>query len=197
MHSAGCGCKEEHELGASSSCLRGQINLEAVRVFNSDSRPEDGKLVFKPYNQRLSEGTLRNDPTSDIELLFTIPFFNPSEIAHLLVVNEGEEVLDVKLYVNRPHFDFSDIGVVNPTLELQIPPDIHGSFLHKLSLTKFRDVTDLAIYFAGTKSVILRYIGLRGKARVQQANVVHAKYEVVPTTSFQESLEEVKHLRYV
>ncbi|GFE53078.1 PITH domain-containing protein C [Babesia ovis] len=196
MHPAGCGCKEEHELGTTSTCLRGHINLEAVRVFNSDCRPEEGNLVFKPYEKRLSGALLTSDPSSDNELLFTIPFHNPCDIAHLLLVNEGDEVVSLKLYANRPHFDFSDIEVVTPTQELQIPPDLHGSFLHKLSILKFRDLSDLAIHISGDSVLKIRYIGIRGKSRRRQADVVDAKYEVVPTASFQESLAEVKHLKY-
>ncbi|KAK1933280.1 hypothetical protein X943_002989 [Babesia divergens] len=197
MHSAGCGCKEEHELATTSVCLRSQIDLQGVRVFNSDTLPTSGSLLFKPYSSRLSEGTLRSDPASDNELLFTVPFLNPSEIAHLLVVNESEGVLNVKLFVNRPDFDFSDVEAVKPTQELSIPPDFHGSLLHKLSLGKFKDVSDLALYFSGPNGVQLRYIGLRGKSRPRQANVVDTSYELVPSASFQESLMELKNLKYV
>ncbi|EDO08020.1 PITH domain family protein [Babesia bovis T2Bo] len=197
MHSAGCGCKAEHELGTSSICLRGQINLEAVRVLNSDSRPEEGRLVFKPYDNRLSEVVLRSDSLSDNELLFIVPFSNPCDIAHFLIVNEGDEVISVKLFANRPQFDFSDIEVVTPSQELQVAPDYHGSFLHKLSLLKFKDVLSLAIYISGNSRVAIRYIGLRGRFHKLQSNVVDAKYEVIPTSSFQESISEVKHLKFV
>ncbi|CDR97135.1 PITH domain-containing protein C [Babesia bigemina] len=197
MHFSGCGCKAEHELGTSAACLRSQIDLDGVRVFNSDASPESGNLVFKPYNSRLSEETLRSDPASDNELLFTLRFYNPSDVAQLLVVNDTTQVLHVRLYANRQHFDFSDVEDVTPTQELDLPPDAHGSFLHKLSFTKFKDVSDLALHFSGEEPIELRYIGLRGKSRVQQANVVDAKYELVPTASFQESLAEVKNFKYV
>ncbi|KAK1444768.1 hypothetical protein BgAZ_106740 [Babesia gibsoni] len=197
MHSAGCGCKEEHELATSSVCLRSQIDVEGVRVFNSNSRPEAGRVVFKPYASRLSDGTLTSDPDSDNELLLTVPFINPCDIANLLVINEGGEVLRLKLFVNRPNFDFTDVDEVPPTQQLDIPPDIHGSFLHKLSLAKFRDVSDLALHFSGKKQVELRYIGLRGKSRTRQANFVDTKYELMPKASLKDSLEELKGMRYV
>lgn len=197
MHSAGCGCKEEHELATTSVCLRNQISLEGVRVFNSDSLPQSGKEIFKPYGSRLSEVTLRSDPDSDNELLFTVPFTNPSDISQLLVINETEQVLRLKLFVNRPNFDFSDVEDVKPTHELDIPPDFHGSLLHNLPALKFRDTSDLALYFAGDQPVELRYISLRGKSRKRQADVVDVNYELLPTASFQESLADLKNLKYV
>ncbi|GIX60877.1 thioredoxin family Trp26 protein [Babesia caballi] len=197
MHSAGCGCKAEYELGTSSNCLRGQIHLHGVRVFNSTSRPGFGSLIFKPYHSRLSEVTLCNDPSSDKELLFTVPFANPSDISHLLVVNEGPDVLRLKLYVNRRNFDFGDVEAVTPTQELEIPPDHHGSFLHQLAPTKFKDVVDLAMYFEGTTGVEIRYIGLRGSTRARQEGVVDTQYEVVPSSSLYDSLADWKNFKYV
>ncbi|AFZ79940.1 hypothetical protein BEWA_027890 [Theileria equi strain WA] len=197
MHSAGCGCKAEHELASSYVCLREYLNIPGIRVFNSNVNPNDGGIIFKRYSERLSSPEISSDE-DESELLFTVPFTQPCDIGNLLIINESEGPLEVKLYVNRPEIDFSDIETVTPTQKLSVPPDIHGSYIHLLSVAKFKNVENLAIYLESKdKEVKVRYIGLRGRVLDTIKGVVDANYEVIPVGKFSQVISDLKNLRTI
>ncbi|KAK2197911.1 bifunctional Galactose-binding-like domain superfamily/PITH domain/PITH domain-containing protein 1-like/PITH domain superfamily [Babesia duncani] len=198
MHSPGCGCKAEHELATSYKCILSEINRPGIRVFNSNVDSESGHLIFKRYSERLSDAVIASDEAEEPELLFTVPFLTPCDIGHLLVGNESDSVLEVKLYVNKPEFDFSDVEALVPTCTLQIPPDYHGSILHSLSILKFKDVSNLAMYFTTVDKshrVLIRYIGLRGRALERHTAPINTTYELIPTGNFENALAESQHYR--
>uniref|UniRef100_A0A3B0MKN9 PITH domain containing protein, putative n=1 Tax=Theileria annulata TaxID=5874 RepID=A0A3B0MKN9_THEAN len=197
MHSANCDCKAEHELATTFVCLREYLDLPSIRVFNSTTDPNLGRIVFKPYDERLSPPEILSDPV-ETELLFTVPFSQPCDVHNFLAVNESEATLELKIFANRPDFDFSDVEATVPTLTLNLPPDFHGSFIHNLNSVKFKGVQDLALHFLSNKGPVkLRYIGLRGRPLQPVKGVVDVTYEVTPTADFNESLSEIKNFKII
>ncbi|BAM40489.1 uncharacterized protein TOT_020000745 [Theileria orientalis strain Shintoku] len=197
MHSSGCGCKAEHELASSFICLREYLNISSIRVLNSTSDPNSGGLIFKKYGERLSDFHVISDDV-ETELLFTVPFSQPCDVHNLLVVNESDSVLKVKIYANRPEFDFSDIDTTTPSLKLDLPPDWHGSFVHSLGSRQFRGVDNLAIHFLSNEGEVkLRYIGLRGRPLNVSTGVVDVTYEVTPAPNPSENLAELRGFRVI
>lgn len=197
MHSAGCGCKAEHELASSYVCLREFLNIPGIRVFNSNVNPNDGGIIFKKYSERLTPAKISSEE-GESELLFTVPFTQPCDIGNLLIINESETPIEAKLYVNRPEIDFSDLETVAPTHQLSIPIDIHGSSIYPLSVTKFKNVENLAIYLNSKYGQVkVRYIGLRGRVLDTVKGIVDANYEVTPVGNFNEVISDLKNFRTI
>ncbi|XP_026144406.1 PITH domain-containing protein 1 isoform X2 [Carassius auratus] len=139
-HSHGC-CECDHEpaeRGVEYELYK-RIDIEKLQCLN-ESRDGDGKLVFKPWDQR-TDRTKFVESDADEELLFNIPYKNIPQMSFDDTSREPEQAFRL----NR-----------DPLAELEYPTKI----------ARFSNVEHLSIHIPrnfGSESTRVYYIGLRGE----------------------------------
>ncbi|CAE8655711.1 unnamed protein product, partial [Polarella glacialis] len=88
----------------------------------------------------------------------------------------------VKLYINREDLDFTTVGDVEPTQELELAEDFHGAVQHPVRAAKFGSVTSLALLFPenlGGEQTRIHWIGIWGVGSEYKRQAVQCVYEAV------------------
>ncbi|XP_055750581.1 PITH domain-containing protein 1-like isoform X1 [Salvelinus fontinalis] len=98
-HSHGC-CEDEHEPAERGLeyALYQRIDVEKLQCLN-EAREGDGKLVFKPWDQRTDrEKFVESD--ADEELLFNIPFTGSVKLKGIIIAGEDDESHPAEMRLN-------------------------------------------------------------------------------------------------
>lgn len=183
-----CGDGHDHppaELGVAYS-LYTRIDTENVECLN-EAIDGSGKTVFKPWEDRLTrEKFVESD--ADEELLFNIPFTDNIKLKGVIVIGgeNGHHPNKMRLYKNRPHMTFDDIGLP-PDQEFELQPDPAGTLEYTTKVVKFSSVTHLSIHFPsnfGEETTKISYIGFRGEyTKAHRHGVTICNYESTPQMS--------------
>ncbi|XP_038057413.1 PITH domain-containing protein 1-like isoform X2 [Patiria miniata] len=131
-----------------------KIDTDRVECLNEVTNGS-GKLVFKPWDQRLdTEKYVESD--DDEELLFNIP------------------------YKNQPNMTFDDTRS-DPDQVFEMQRDTSGILEYNTKIARFSNVNHLSIHFSknfGAETSIVYYIGLRGEfTEAQRQGIMIAQYE--------------------
>ncbi|CAE1278104.1 PITH domain-containing protein GA19395,PITH domain-containing protein CG6153,PITH domain-containing protein ZK353.9,PITH domain-containing protein 1 [Acanthosepion pharaonis] len=140
-----------------------------------------GKLVFKPWDERLDREKFV-DSDVDEELLFNIPFTGHIKLKGIIVIGGGEgmDPSKMKLYKNRPSMTFDDVST-EPDQEFDLNPDPDGQLEYPTKVARFNQVEHLTIFFStnfGAENTRIHYIGLRGEfTEMRRHGVTICNYE--------------------
>lgn len=186
-HGAGCGCKHEDDFLGVSQLLLPWIDVDNVVGLNEDV-PNSAKGVFRPYDMRLDDDMLVESPEGDEELLLLVPLTSPVKVTGITVIggDMGTGPSSVRLFTNREDIDFSTVGDIEPTQELDLVEDFHGAVQHPVRAAKFMNVTHLALFFPaslGGERTRIHWIGLWGVGSEYKRKAVMCVYEAVPNPS--------------
>ncbi|XP_028453141.1 PITH domain-containing protein 1 isoform X2 [Perca flavescens] len=197
----GCGCEAEHEpaeRGLEYGLYR-RIDLEKLQCLN-ESRDGDGKLVFKPWDQR-NERDKYVDSDADEELLFNIPFTGSVKLKGIIISGENDDShpAEVRLYKNIPQMSFDDTGR-EPEQAFRLNRDPVAELEYPTKIARFSNVQHLSIHISknfGAESTRVYYIGLRGEySEAYRHEVTICNYEasanpadhkvesIIPQTNF-------------
>ncbi|XP_069684228.1 PITH domain-containing protein GA19395 [Periplaneta americana] len=176
---------ETPEMGLQYS-LYAKIDIENLECLNEKTEGS-GKLVFKAWEERLNfEKFVESDV--DEELLFNIPFTGNVKLKGIVVIG-GEmdsHPSKMKLYKNRPHMSFDDVGVPADQ-EFDLHPDNAGTLEYSTKVVKFSSVHHLSVYFPrnfGNETTKIYYIGLRGEfSEAHRHGVTICTYEARPNVA--------------
>jgi len=153
-------------------------------VLNSD---DDGRNVFKPFEQRLDfEKYVQSD--ADQELLFNIPFTGNIKLKALRIIGPDDfsHPKKVKLFKNRPKMTFDDVSI-KADQEFELERDLTGSIEYSTKVVAFNSVHHLSLYFPtnfGEEQTRIYYIGLRGEfSEAHHHGVTICTYETTPNVS--------------
>ncbi|KAG4078342.1 hypothetical protein HA402_013052 [Bradysia odoriphaga] len=170
-HDHGPGCSHEAtdvdnalEMGIQYS-LYAKIDMINLECLNEETEGS-GKLVFKPYENRLDfTKFVRSD--ADEELLLNIPFTGNIKLKAMIIIgaNDDSHPNRVRLYKNRPKMCFDDCQST-PDQEFELHRDIDGTFEYPIKTVQFSSVHHLSLHFPsnfGSDTSCIYYIGLRGE----------------------------------
>ncbi|XP_063041353.1 PITH domain-containing protein 1 [Engraulis encrasicolus] len=165
-HQHGC-CEHEHEPAERGVeyALFQRIDLEKMQCLN-ESRDGDGKLVFKPWDQRTDrEKFVESD--ADEELLFNIPFTGSVKLKGIIISGEDDEThpAEMRLFKNIPHMSFDDTRR-EPEQAFRLNRDPLAELEYPTKIARFSNVQHLSIHISrnfGEESTRVYYIGLRGE----------------------------------
>ncbi|CAB1321044.1 unnamed protein product [Coregonus sp. 'balchen'] len=199
-HSHRC-CEDEHEPAERGLeyALYQRIDIEKLQCLN-ETREGDGKLVFKPWDQRTDrEKFVESD--ADEELLFNIPFTGSVKLKGIIIAGEDDEShpAEMRLYKNIPHMSFDDTGR-EPEQAFRLNRDPLAQLEYPTKIARFSNVNHLSIHISrnfGTESTRVYYIGLRGEySQAHRHEVTICNYEasanpadhkvdsIIPQTNF-------------
>lgn len=161
-------------MAAPGECLNFLINSSGTSCLNEvSSHPFANCLVD-------DEKELRSD--ADHQLLLTLVFSEPVNLAALRVAATGEEApARIKLFVNKPSMGFDDAESENATQEAQLELESAPQAVVRLAPAKFNTVHSLVIFVeenAGADETSVRYLEVLG-ARARGG----AKQETRPAAS--------------
>eukprot|EP00439_Symbiodinium_sp_Y106_P070526 s534_g12.t1 len=94
----------------------------------------------------------------------------------------GSAPSSVKLYINREDLDFTSVGDIEPTQEVQLVEDFHGAIQFPLRAAKFLSVTNVSLYFPhsfGGERTRIHWIGLWGVGSEHKRQAVMTVYEAI------------------
>mmetsp|Transcript_139613 Transcript_139613/g.434286 ORF Transcript_139613/g.434286 Transcript_139613/m.434286 type:complete len:206 (+) Transcript_139613:64-681(+) len=193
-HGAGCGCKHEEDFLGVSQLLLPWIDVENVVGLNEDT-PNTARRVFRPYDMRLDDTLFVESTEDDEELLLLVPLTSPVKVTGITVIggDRGSAPSRVRLFINREDLDFSSVGDVEPTQELELAEDFHGAVQHPLRAAKFVSVTHLALHFPanlGGERTRIHWIGLWGVGSEYKRQAVMTVYEAIPNASEKQVKDE-------
>ncbi|MBN3293782.1 PITH1 protein, partial [Polypterus senegalus] len=166
-HGHACECRGEHEpsdRGVEYGLYR-KIDLEKLQCLN-ESRDGDGKLVFKPWEERTNrEKFVESD--ADEELLFNIPFIGSVKLKGIIVIGDDDEShpSELRLFKNIPCMSFDD-AVREPDQAFRLNRDVLGELEYPVKIARFSNVNHLSIHISknfGSSTTRVYYIGLRGE----------------------------------
>ncbi|CAL8298774.1 unnamed protein product [Lota lota] len=164
-HGSG-GCEAEHEPAERGLeyGLYQRIDTEKLQCLN-ESRDGDGKLVFKPWDQRTDrERFVESD--ADEELLFNIPFTGSVKLKGIIISGEDDETHPAEIRLqNIPHMSFDDVGR-EPDQAFRLNRDPLAQLEYPTKIARFTNVNHLSIHVSknfGTETTRVYYIGLRGE----------------------------------
>ncbi|KAG7218648.1 hypothetical protein INR49_019965 [Caranx melampygus] len=195
-HGHGCSCEGEHEPAERGLeyGLYSRIDLEKLQCLN-ESRDGDGKLVFKPWDQR-QERDKYVESDADEELLFNIPFTGCVKLKGVIISGEDDDShpAEVRLYKNIPQMSFDATGrepdqasdsteILSPSWStrqnLSHPRPLFAVSCSRI--TRFSNVQHLSIHISknfGAESTRVYYIGLRGEySEAHRHEVTICNYE--------------------
>ncbi|XP_069051536.1 PITH domain-containing protein 1 isoform X1 [Lepisosteus oculatus] len=166
-HGPGCGCEADHEpaeRGLEFGLYR-RIDLQKLQCLN-ESREGDGRLVFKPWEERADREKFVESDT-DEELLFNIPFTGSVKLKGVVISGEDDDShpSEMRLYKNVPHMSFDDTGR-EPDQAFRLNRDTKGDLEYPTKIARFSNVQHLSIHISrnfGADSSRVYYIGLRGE----------------------------------
>ncbi|XP_065146985.1 PITH domain-containing protein 1 isoform X1 [Paramisgurnus dabryanus] len=165
-HSHGC-CECEHEpaeRGVEYELYK-RIDIEKLQCLN-ESRDGDGKLVFKPWDQR-TDRTKFVESDADEELLFNIPFTGNVKLKGIIISGEDDEShpAEIRLFKNIPQMSFDDTSR-EPDQAFRLNRDPLAELEYPTKIARFSNVQQLSIHIShnfGAESTRVFYIGLRGE----------------------------------
>lgn len=103
------------------------------------------------------EGVFTGSPVKcipgDGEMIFIIKFREKVSITHMMIEGGMDKSLNpeyVKVYANTSELDFSDVEDVTPTENINLSECIGKQV--KVNVPKFRNVSDLCLYFKSEES---------------------------------------------
>ncbi|XP_075729135.1 PITH domain-containing protein CG6153 isoform X1 [Rhipicephalus microplus] len=113
--------------------LYSKIDLDNVECLN-EKEEGSGKLVFKPWEQRLDREKYV-DSDVDEELLFNIPFTGNVKLKSILIVGgvAGMHPSKVRMFKNRRQMTFRDVRAT-PEQEFELQPDASGNLEYPVRL---------------------------------------------------------------
>ncbi|KAK2155902.1 hypothetical protein NP493_2030g00014 [Ridgeia piscesae] len=167
-HSHCCGQEHDHDDDTpdrgSQFSLYMKIDTERVECLN-ETTEGSGKLVFKPWDQRL-DTTQFVESDADEELLFNIPFTGNIKLKAIIVIGGEDDYHPsvMRLYRNRPNMTFDDTNCV-PDQEFDLQPDHTGDLEYATKIARFSQTGHLSIHFPknfGADTTKVYYIGLKG-----------------------------------
>lgn len=176
-----------------------KIDLEKMQCLN-ESRDGDGKLVFKPWDQR-HERDKYVESDADEELLFNIPFTGSVKLKGIIISGENDDShpAEVRLYKNIPQMSFDDTGR-EPEQAFRLNRDPDAELEYPTKIARFSNVQHLSIHISknfGEENTRVYYIGLRGEfSQAHRHEVTICNYEasanpadhkvesVIPQTNF-------------
>ncbi|CAJ1439426.1 unnamed protein product [Effrenium voratum] len=94
----------------------------------------------------------------------------------------GSAPSKVKLYINRDDLDFTTVGDVESTQDVDLVEDFHGAIQFPLRAAKFLSVTSVCLYFPqsfGGERTRIHWIGLWGVGTDHKRQAVMTVYEAV------------------
>lgn len=165
-HGHGC-CECDHEpaeRGVEYELYR-RIDIEKLQCLN-ESRDGDGKLVFKPWDQRTDRAKFV-ESDADEELLFNIPFTGSVKLKGIIISGEDDEShpAEMRLYKNIPQMSFDDTSR-EPEQAFRLNRDPLAELEYPTKIARFSNVQHLSIHISrnfGSESTRVYYIGLRGE----------------------------------
>lgn len=129
-----------------SQDLEGFIDYQGLECLNE--RPQQPATNAIKQGYREDPGLLLESDT-DEQLLINIPFNQAVKLQSLILKGPTEGAngpLLVKLFVNRPHFGFSDVGSVPCAQEFVMTNAQLAGESVSLKFVKFQSVTQLTIF---------------------------------------------------
>uniref|UniRef100_A0A0A9W5A1 PITH domain-containing protein 1 n=1 Tax=Lygus hesperus TaxID=30085 RepID=A0A0A9W5A1_LYGHE len=179
-HGGSCDCANEGKEPGDLVSLYSSVDIDRVCALN-EVQSGSGKLVIKPYEQRLDEVTTIRS-ICDGELLFIVPFVVSVGLKAITVRGiAGACPTNLKIWANRQDIDFNNASYDKPTQELYVPHDPSGTlklFLHQQHFTAISSLTLLLSQPQQADSEIeINYIGFFGKPHAVRRQVVDVVYE--------------------
>ncbi|XP_076035012.1 PITH domain-containing protein GA19395 [Oratosquilla oratoria] len=185
-HGGGCSHGGHDEVPADMGIaysLYTRIDTMNVECLN-ESVDGAGKLVFKPWEERLNlDKFVESD--ADEELLFNIPFTDNIKLKGIVVIGgeNGFHPSKMRVFKNRPHMTFDDTGV-KAEQEFELHPDPSGTLEYGTKIVTFSSVTHLTLHFPsnfGEDTTKIYYIGFRGEyTKAHRHGVTICQYETSP-----------------
>ncbi|KAK2722431.1 PITH domain-containing protein GA19395-like [Artemia franciscana] len=185
LHSSSCGCDHVETLGVEYS-LYSKINMESLECLN-ESADGSGKLVFKPWDERLDRTKFVQSDV-DEELLFNIPFTGNVKLKGIIVIGgeRGSHPSKMRLFKNREQMTFDDVQS-KADQEFELVEDQSGMLEYPVKVVTFTSVHHLSIHFPsnyGAETTEIYYIGLRGEwTEAHRHGVTICSYETMPSIS--------------
>nr|GAT56071.1 predicted protein [Mycena chlorophos] len=199
QHDANCGHEahdhdHDHDHGGSGDLgpndnLFTQIDRDNVVSLNTVGV---GKVVIKPWNERLDESkALESD--ADDQIIIRIPFTASVRLRSLLLkTGPGDQTpAKVALYSNENNFDFDDIGDKTPTQEFVVAQgrDV-GEYA--LRTAKFSNVSWVSLLFPasqGADTTQIYYVGFLGHWTERKDRPVITVYEAQANLADHEKIQ--------
>jgi len=160
-----------------------RIDTDRIECLN-EAAEGSGKLVFKPWDERLNfEQFVESD--CDEELLLKIPFTGNVKLKGLIIIGGEDESHPsrIRLYKNRPNMNFDDVNI-EADQEFEVMRDPNGTLEYIIKIVKFSSVYHLTIHIPknfGNETTKVYYIGLRGEFTAAQRDaILIANYELAP-----------------
>ena len=181
QHGAGCGCVPEDQGAASGYWLYSSIDHPAIASSGASPAGSASRL-FRPYDQRLDDTIVcQSEDLADPEIIICVSLTSPSKLTALTVITgEGFHAPSVRLFANAPACDFSIVHDREPTQDINLVPDFHGSIEYPLRTSKFSQLQNLTLHFPAEEAVHLHWIGLKGVASGDKRQAVVTVYEAKP-----------------
>uniref|UniRef100_A0A3Q3JL20 PITH domain-containing protein 1 n=1 Tax=Monopterus albus TaxID=43700 RepID=A0A3Q3JL20_MONAL len=200
-HGHGCGCEGEHEPAERGLeyGLYQRIDLEKVQCLN-ESRDGDGKLVFKPWDQRNERDKVSAVQSLSSGQLFCI-FTGSVKLKGIIISGEDDDShpAEIRLYKNIPQMSFDDTGR-EPEQAFRLNRDPVAELEYPTKIARFSSVQHLSIHISknfGAENTRVYYIGLRGEyTEAHRHEVTICNYEaaanpadhklenIIPQTNF-------------
>ncbi|XP_015114152.1 PITH domain-containing protein CG6153 [Diachasma alloeum] len=183
-----CNCGSSHstaELGVQYNLFE-KIDTTGAECLN-ESEDGAGIKVFKPWEERLNHDKFVESDVDD-ELLFNIPFTGNVKLKGIIIIGgpEGSHPAKVKLFKNKEHMTFDDVGIT-PDQEFELVKDDHGVHEYPIKVVKFSSVHHLSLHFvgnSGAETTRIDYIGLKGEwTPGHRHGVTICNYEAFPMGS--------------
>ena len=177
-----CGRIHADQLDGPSNDLLPYIDTTGVTALNE---AEHGacRRVFKPWDTRLDPGPALESEEDDPQLLIHVPFTCPVKIRALTVMGgaDGSAPSQLRAFVNREGFDFSDAEQTAPVQQWDLADDPIGAIEYPTQFSKFQNVSRLTLYIPenhGADHTVITYIGLSGVSTRYKREAVATVYEL-------------------
>ncbi|KAI9510720.1 DUF1000-domain-containing protein [Russula earlei] len=165
------------------------IDRDNVIALNST---REGKLVIKPWNERLDERVYIESDADD-QLIIRVPFTGSVKLRSLLLkTGPGDQTPEkVALFANIDNIDFSDAQDKEPlqTLDVAVGREV-GEYA--LKPAKFPNVSTVTLFFPssrGAETTRIYYVGFLGQWSERKQDPVITVYEARPNLADHEKIQ--------
>jgi len=193
-HGANCPCSE-FKLSMDSDNINGLIDFNTLSCLNQRI-PNSCKTIFREEedkhkpNQQLCVSVI-NDP----ELLFIVRFREEVKIRAINVITDTENVISqLNVYINEENVSF-DLTNEPPAYSFEINHFTpKGEFEVYTNVQKCKNIHNIVLHFKGnSKSVGVKYIGLKGVGKEAKRMVMRGQYETLSVSENKTNVEDIKH----
>lgn len=137
--------------------------------------------MIKPWDKRQDVSEFVESDEDDPELLLRVPFTSQVKLRSITILGEGGDQApkNVKIYINQPQLDFSDVhdDARQPVQTLELVQSGREPAEYHVRPAKFHNIQHLTLFFDsnygdGESSTKLFYLGFKGESSGQMVRSV-------------------------